>query len=131
MVLIAATGFAAWWRARNGQIRDPGGHVQQLGAGDVGLPMGERATLVQVSSAFCQPCRATRAMLTAVADAEPGVVHVEIDAESNLDLVRRLNVVRTPTTIVVDSAGRIVRRASGVPRADQVRAVLAGLTDTI
>jgi thiol-disulfide isomerase/thioredoxin len=131
MVLIAATGFAAWWRARNGQIRDPGGDVQQLGADDLGRQMGERATLVQFSSAFCQPCRATRAMLSAIADAEPGVIHVEIDAESNLDLVRRLNIVRTPTTMVVDSSGRVVRRASGVPRTDQVRAVLAGLRDTM
>lgn len=76
---------------------------------------GERATLLQFSSAFCAPCRATRRVLAEVAEAVPGVAHVEIDAESHLDLVRRLNVLKTPTTIVLDADGREVRRAVGQP----------------
>ena len=49
---------------------------------------GERATLLQFSSAFCAPCRATRRMLADVAGMVPGVTHVEVDAEEHLDLVR-------------------------------------------
>ena len=81
----------------------------------LGAQPGERATLLQFSSAFCSPCRATRRVLGAVADLVPGVVHVEVDAERHLDLVRRLGVQGTPTTLVLDAAGREVRRAAGQP----------------
>jgi thiol-disulfide isomerase/thioredoxin len=89
--------------------------------------LGERATLLQFSSAFCAPCRATRRVLGDVADLVPGVAHVEIDAEQHLDLVRRVGVLRTPTTLVLDSDGHEVTRASGAPRTEQVLAALATL----
>jgi thiol-disulfide isomerase/thioredoxin len=85
---------------------------------------GERATLLQFSSAFCAPCRATRRTLAEVATAVPGVTHVEVDAEEQLDLVRALGVLRTPTTLVLDGAGREVTRATGAPRPAQVLAAL-------
>jgi thiol-disulfide isomerase/thioredoxin len=88
---------------------------------------GERATLLQFSSAFCAPCRATRRILADVSSAVPGVTHVEIDAEEHLDLVRRLGILRTPTTLVLDAAGREITRASGAPRPAQVLAVLDGV----
>ena len=97
----------------------------RLGPGDIdGADFGERATLVQFSSAFCAPCRATRRVLDEVADVVPGVTHVEIDAESHLELVRRLDVRRTPTTLVLDAEGRVTTRASGQPRKEQVLAAL-------
>ncbi|MEV5334110.1 thioredoxin family protein [Streptomyces werraensis] len=90
--------------------------------------MGERATLVQFSSAFCAPCRATRRVLGEVAAMVPGVAHVEIDAEARLDLVRRLGVEHTPTVLVLDAEGRVVRRAAGQPRkADVIAALGAAL----
>jgi len=82
--------------------------------------LGARATLVQFSSAFCAPCRATRRILGEVAEIVPGVVHVEIDAEHHLDLVRRLDIMRTPTTLVIDGSGNEIARASGAPRKEQV-----------
>lgn len=97
-------------------------------AAELGAEMGERATLVQFSSAFCAPCRATRRVLGEVADMVPGVTHVEIDAEARLDLVRRLGVERTPTVLVLDADGRVVRRAAGQPRkADAIAALGAAL----
>ncbi len=92
---------------------------------DLDHTLGERATLLQFSSAFCAPCRATRRILTEVVEIVPGVVHVEVDAEHHLDLVRRLGVLRTPTTLVLDSAGREVSRAAGAPTKDAVLATLA------
>lgn len=89
--------------------------------------LGERATLLQFSSAFCAPCRATRRVLADVAEVVPGVVHVEIDAEQQLDLVRRVGVLRTPTTLVLDERGHEVTRASGAPRKEQVVAALTFL----
>jgi thiol-disulfide isomerase/thioredoxin len=101
--------------------RDTG---RRLGAADIGEALGVRATLVQFSSAFCQPCRATRRVLAGVAAMVPGVAHVEIDAEEHLDLVRELRVLKTPTVLVLDAAGRVVRRAAGQPRKADVIAAL-------
>ncbi len=88
--------------------------------------LGERATLLQFSSAFCAPCRATRRVLEDVTGATPGVAHLEVDAEQHLDVVRRLGVLRTPTTLVLDASGREVTRASGAPSRQQVLTALAG-----
>lgn len=98
--------------------------ADRLGAAELGASPGERATLVQFSSAFCAPCRATRRILGEVAAMVPGVAHVEVDAEARLDLVRRLGVERTPTVLVLDRDGRIVRRAAGMPRKADVIAAL-------
>lgn len=100
-----------------------------LDAADLGADLGERATLVQFSTAFCQPCRATRRILDDVSRQVDGVRHVEIDAESHLDLVRRLDVRRTPTVLVLDPSGRVVRRASGQPRPVDVIAALGAVAD--
>lgn len=85
---------------------------------------GEGFTLVQFSSAFCTPCRAARRVLGDVAAAEPDVAHIEIDAEHHLDLVRQFGVTRTPTTIILDGAGREIARAQGAPTRAQVLAAL-------
>jgi hypothetical protein len=53
-----------------------------------------------------------------------GVEYIEVDAEAKLDLVRRLNVLRTPTVLVTDGSGRIVKRASGQPRKPDVIAAV-------
>lgn len=95
-----------------------------LGPEALGAALGERATLVQFSTAFCQPCRATRRTLAEVAAMVPGVGHVEIDAEERLDLVRALGIARTPTVLVLDRTGRVVRRAAGQPRRADVIAAL-------
>lgn len=97
---------------------------ERVTADDVGAELGQRITFVQFSSAFCSPCRATRALLTDVVADRADVAHVEVDAESHLPLVRRLGILRTPTVLVVDADGVVLSRASGVPRREQVLAVL-------
>ncbi|WP_407670143.1 thioredoxin family protein [Nonomuraea solani] len=108
---------------RDGRVHESDG--DRLSAADLGAGLGERATLVQFSTAFCQPCRATRRILADVSALVPGVSHVEIDAESRLDLVRRLDVMRTPTVFVLDPSGAVVKRAAGQPRKAEVLAALA------
>lgn len=133
VALVAATGFGVYRRLTDGRIRGVDGHQHPAAAADprlvvtaddLGAALGERATLVQFSTVFCQPCRPTRRLLAEVAGLVEGVRHVDVDAESHLDLVRRLDIVRTPTVLVVDAGGRVVRRATGVPRKADVVAAL-------
>ncbi len=141
--LIGATAAGAGWRWRNGRMRmpravrragtavpgqapagQPGPGEPRVTAADLGMPLGEQATLLQFSSSFCAPCRATRALLSEVAGNEEGVAHVEVNVDDRLDLVRMLDVRRTPTVFVLGPDGRIARQASGQPRrADVVAAV--------
>jgi thiol-disulfide isomerase/thioredoxin len=132
---VALTAGFAWQRA-NGRLhnvrthgpgaRAPGSGPLMTGA-ELGGPLGQRATLVQFSTAFCAPCRSTRRILDEVARMTDGVAHVEIDAESHLDLVRRLDIRRTPTVLVLGPDGRIAKRASGQPRKADVIAALGNL----
>jgi len=123
-LIVVVSAFGLIWKSRSGRLREqPDGDT--LTASDLGTALGERATLVQFSSAFCAPCRATRVVLADVSGHLEGVVHVEIDAESQLELVRRLEIMRTPTVLVLDSRGRVVKRAAGAPRRADVLAVLA------
>jgi thiol-disulfide isomerase/thioredoxin len=114
--------------ARGGGMRGPDAGASGTGplmtGAELGEPLGQRATLVQFSTAFCAPCRATRRILAEVAGMTDGVAHVEIDAESRLDLVRRLDIRRTPTVLVLGPDGRITKRASGQPRKADVIAAL-------
>lgn len=124
--LLLATAVGLWLRRSGRRLAVPSAAPVDvvLAADDLGAPLGEQATLVAFASAFCQPCRATRQVLDQVSSQVPGVAHVEIDAESNLELVRRLGVRRTPTVLVLDAGGRVVRRASGQPRSADVVAAL-------
>jgi thiol-disulfide isomerase/thioredoxin len=131
IALAAATACGLCYRARNGRVVSLGGLTGRdpaasnlLSPSDLGAPLGRRATLVQFSSAFCAPCRSTRRILSDVAGMVDGVSHVEIDAGSRLDLVRRLDVRRTPTTFVLDQDGLVIHRASGQPRKAEVIAAL-------
>ncbi|MFI6932610.1 TlpA family protein disulfide reductase [Streptomyces sp. NPDC050287] len=124
-VLAAASAYGVLHRRRSGRVRVRGrDDGKRLGAAELGATLGERATLVQFSSAFCAPCRATRRVLGEVAAMVPGVTHVEIDAEDRLGLVRELDILKTPTVLVLDADGRVVRRATGQPRKADVIAAL-------
>jgi hypothetical protein len=57
-----------------------------------------------------------------------GVAHIEIDAESRLDLVRRLDVLKTPAVVVLGPDGQISKRASGQPRKADVIAAIGNVT---
>jgi thiol-disulfide isomerase/thioredoxin len=144
-VLLLASAFGLYRRRTDGAMREVeipadtrdalpvpgaprgGGHAHQgdqLVPGDLGTDLGERATLVQFSSAFCAPCRTTRVILDEVARQVDGVAHVEIDAEEHLDLVRRMDIRRTPTVLVLDATGAVRVRAAGAPRKADVIAAL-------
>jgi thiol-disulfide isomerase/thioredoxin len=114
-VLVAATSFGLFRRVRDGKLRQPSRRDDREVLGRLGVLDGTPVTLLQFSSAFCAPCRATRTLCASVAAQVEGVRHLEVDAESHLDEVRALGIVRTPTLLVVNGDGRIVRRAVGQP----------------
>ena len=122
-VLVLSTAAGLVHKARSGRFRPADDSLAPVLA-QLGQQPGERATLLQFSSAFCAPCRATRRVLADVAGLVPGVRHVEVDAEQHLDVVRRLGIVKTPTTLVLDADGRETTRASGAPRKADVLAAL-------
>ena len=139
VAVLLAVGLGLWRAASDGRFRGThavkGASAEPADSAPASVltgtaydgQLGERATLLQFSSAFCAPCRATRRVLEDVARILPGVRHVEVDAEHHLDLVRRLGVLRTPTTLVLDPHGREVSRASGAPSKQAVIASLEPL----
>lgn len=104
------------------------GPAGPLEAAVLGRPLGEAATWLQLSSAFCAPCRATRHVLERAAATAPGVVHVEADIADRPDLAERFAVTSTPTVVLLDPAGNPVTRVVGVPSLAQARAAVAALT---
>ena len=122
-VLVLATLAAFALRRRDGQLQ--GTRQQPLTVAELGQPLGARATLLQFSSSFCAPCRAARQLLADVAARDTGVTHVEINVADRLDLVRRLDVRRTPTVFVLGPQSQITRRTSGLPRREDVVAAVA------
>jgi thioredoxin-like negative regulator of GroEL len=126
---LAVTAVAAWWlRARNGAVRAAGTQendvapsvFQRLGVD----PTAADLTVVQFSTAFCGPCRTTKARLEHLRSTRPGLAYVHVDAESHLDEVRELDVRRTPTLFYLDREGQLIGRSSGAPRADELTALV-------
>lgn len=124
-VTAAVAAFGCWRKCVDGRARALKG--PQLAPAELGVELGESATLVQFSTAFCAPCRATRSVLQRVAETVPGVRHIEIDAEDNLELVRRLDIMRTPTTLLLDASGQVRNRVTGVPQTPELLSAIAAV----
>ena len=121
IVLAIATAFGIWYQRTRGEFRRKKTiNGPQLSPAAIGTELGSRVTMVQFSSAFCSPCRATQALLEDMVKTLPDVRYSHIDAESHLDLVRQLNIISTPTTLFLNRDGVEVGRAMGTPKRTQV-----------
>ncbi|PWU52630.1 thioredoxin [Micromonospora globispora] len=133
VVLAAATAFGWWRKRRDGRFRPLDASADHLAPASDSVALaalGVRpgvVTLVQFSAPVCAPCRATRRVLEEARGTVEGIALVEVDVEERLDLARELDVWRTPTVLIVDAAGRIVQRASGVPAKDEIIAAVTPL----
>ena len=126
IVLVLATAYGLWYQRSRGKVvvkSDKGLITPAM----IGAELGSRVTLVQFSSAFCSPCRATRMLLEDVTAEMNEVVYVEVDAEANLELVRTLDIRSTPTTLFLDRNGHEVGRAMGAPKRDQVLSAISAI----
>ncbi|WP_235564413.1 thioredoxin family protein [Modestobacter sp. Leaf380] len=133
LVALALTGLAAWWlRTRSGAVRRPAEEEADVtGSRDTEVlrslgvrPEDADLTVVQFATAFCAPCRATKARLAQLQTTRPGLAAVHVDAESQLEAVRALDVRRTPTLFYLDRSGRVLGRSSGAPRPDELTAIV-------
>ena len=126
IVLVLASGYGVWHKRTRGKIvvKSEKGLITPA---IIGADLGSRATLLQFSSAFCGPCRATRLLIEDVTADMADVAHVEVDAEANLELVRQLDIRSTPTTLFLDGTGHEVGRAVGAPKRDQVVKAIAAI----
>ena len=126
IVLVLATAYGLWYQRTRGKVvvkSDKGLITPAM----IGAELGSRVTLVQFSSAFCSPCRATRMLLEDVTAEMNEVAYVEVDAEANLELVRTLDIRSTPTTLFLDRNGHEVGRAMGAPKRDQVLSAISAI----
>ena len=119
LLLIAITSvIGLTLRAKKGVIKKESRlKISEL---EFGGKYGSRLTILQFSTTFCSECRTAKAIVKDVVKDARDITYVEVDAESNLDLVRRVNIRSTPTTIFLDSKGFEIARAKGAPKRDQL-----------
>jgi thiol-disulfide isomerase/thioredoxin len=122
ILLALATGIGMRLKATQGRIKQKKG--LQISVNEIGQPLGQRATVVQFSTTFCSSCRAAKVLISDVVSKRSDVKYVEIDAESNLELVRKLDIRSTPTTLFLDKKGFEIARAVGAPKRDQITAAI-------
>lgn len=119
--------FGRWWRGSDGRVRAGDGaaalaahHLAALGlatpAGGVGA--------VLLGSPTCTPCTAVKRLLRDLQAERDDLVWVYADAADHLDLATEHRVMRVPTLFLVDDAGRVLARTSGVPQLADLRRVL-------
>ncbi|MHC5796712.1 TlpA family protein disulfide reductase [Lacisediminihabitans sp. FW035] len=119
------------WRSTTGRVRgvaqsDERIRVSELSADAVA---GSGATLLQFSTEFCSPCRATTSLLGALAAELPGITHVDVDVTTRPDLADRFNLLQSPTTFILDASGAVRARIGGAPRIADVRAELGRILE--
>jgi thiol-disulfide isomerase/thioredoxin len=122
IVLALATGIGFRLKANQGRVKEKKG--LQISENEIGTSLGDRATVLQFSTTFCSSCRAAKVLISDVVSKRSDVKYVEIDAESNLELVRRLDIRSTPTTLFLDKKGSEIARAVGAPKRDQITSAI-------
>ena len=129
-VVLVASAIGVAWRARSGRFRPSAEATTDSALDALGVTPGF-VTLLQFSTVFCAPCRATRAFCADVANTVPGVRHLEVDAESHLAEVRALDVWRTPTVLVIDTDGVVRSRAVGATNRARLLAAVADVLEPV
>ena len=125
LILLISTAIGLLYRRRNGVITKK--RRLHISEAEFAGAYGSRVTILQFSTTFCSQCRAAKSLISDVVKDEKDISYLEIDAESNLALVRKVDVRSTPTTIFLDKDGYEIARATGAPKRDQLQKVIASL----
>ena len=127
--LVVAT-LAGWLLTRrSGNIREVQSESAQgaeANTADLGLSRSG-PTVVHFSAPWCGPCDRVRRVVGQVCEDLGDVAHVEVDLDANPATARRFSVLSLPTTLIFDVDGRQRYRASGVPKAADLRSALQPL----
>jgi thiol-disulfide isomerase/thioredoxin len=127
---FALAAVAGWLLSRrSGNIRDVDSESNQGAHADTaGLGLSRTGpTVVHFSAPWCGPCDRVRRVVDQVCDDLGDVAHVEVDLDANPAVARRFSVLSLPTTLIFDGDGRQRYRASGVPKAVDLRSALEPL----
>ena len=84
------------------------------------LQLGKSVTLLQFSTAFCSPCKATAQIISQLVEGMDDVVYIQVASEENFKLVEKFDIKTTPTVIFFNRDGIEVGRAAGIPTKEQV-----------
>jgi hypothetical protein len=132
LALVAGAGLVGWWwQRRDGRVTETAADAdtpptfgpEQLA--DVGLELRDApAGALLLSSATCSSCTQVQRILEEVAEVRPGFQWVTVDAVEHLDLAREHHVMRVPTLFVLDAAGHLLARTSGVPARHELERVI-------
>jgi len=125
LILLISTLVGLLYRSKNGVIRKK--RRLHISEAEFAGRYGSRITILQFSTTFCSQCRAAKSLISDVVKDQTDISYLEIDAESNLALVRKVDVRSTPTTIFLDKGGYEIARATGAPKRDQLQKVIASL----
>ncbi len=125
LILLISTAIGFYYRSKNGVIRKK--RRLHISEAEFAGTYGSRVTILQFSTTFCSQCRAAKSLISDVVKDQSDISYLEIDAESNLALVRKVDVRSTPTTIFLDKDGYEIARATGAPKRDQLQKVIASL----
>jgi len=78
-------------------------------------------TFLQFSTEFCSQCVQTARVYKDLERHSDGILHIEVDITNRLDLAKEFNILQTPTTLVLDAAGRVTSRIGGATKAQTIK----------
>lgn len=127
-VILAALALGLFWKLRTGRSKRVTNGQQidlaKLGAVKNGKPVlafGERMTFLQFSTEFCSQCVQTARVYKELEEHSDGILHIEVDITNRLDVAKEFNILQTPTTLVLDAAGRVTSRIGGATKAQTIK----------
>lgn len=134
ILVVFGTLAGVYWRINTGKAhRVRSGQQVELSRleavkrGSAVKAFGKKATFVQFSSEVCSQCRATARILGEYETKHKDVLHLEVDVTNRLDLAAHFNVLQTPTTLILDGAGRVKARIGGTPKHGAIQEALESL----
>jgi len=127
-VILAVLALGLFWKLRTGRSKRVTNGQQidlaKLGAVKNGKPVlafGERMTFLQFSTEFCSQCVQTARVYKELEQHSDGILHIEVDITNRLDVAKEFNILQTPTTLVLDAAGRVTSRIGGATKAQTIK----------
>jgi thiol-disulfide isomerase/thioredoxin len=127
-LLALALAAGLLWRATTGRAKKITSGEQidltEIGATKNGQPVtkfGQKVTFLQFSSEFCTACRQTAKLYSELEQVHPEILHIEIDITNRTDLANKFNILQTPTTLVLDSRGRVTSRIGGAVKQQTIQ----------